>query len=136
MANKQDFLRKLHESFKAKYPLNEISNPQAIEEYEAYWKMDINADKVNVKLEKILVYIRGINGVTIVRSSDTTTMKNRRYSTVLHIKYTPEAFNVGVSLEEKYVYLEKEIRKFSSEGVSLTRLTPPPGEKVVKKGDL
>lgn len=136
MQNKEDFLRKVHSDFKKKYLLMEISNPKDVEEYEAFWKMDINADKVRVKLEKILIYVRGINGVTIVRSSDTTTMKNRKYSTVLHVKYTPEAFNVGVSLEEKYDYLEGEIRKFSSEGISLTRLTPPPGEKVVKKGKM
>jgi predicted flavoprotein YhiN len=133
MSNKQDFLRKLHENFKKEYPLNELLKPEAISEYEAFWKMDVNADKVNTKLEKILIYIRGINGVTIVRSSDTTVMKDRKYSTIIHVKYTPEAFNVGVSLQEKYDYLEQQIRSLS-EGISLTRLTPAPGQKVEKKG--
>ena len=133
MSNKQDFLKKLHENFKKEYPLNELLKPEAISEYEAFWKMDVNADKVNTKLEKILIYIRGINGVTIVRSSDTTVMKDRKYSTIIHVKYTPEAFNVGVSLQEKYDYLEQQIRSLS-EGISLTRLTPAPGQKVEKKG--
>ena len=133
MNNKQDFLRKLHENFKREYPLNELIKPEEISEYEAFWKMDVNADKVNTKLEKILIYIRGINGVTIVRSSDTTVMKDRKYSTIIHVKYTPEAFNVGVSLLEKYDYLEQQIRSLS-EGISLTRLTPAPGQKVEKKG--
>jgi len=133
MSNKQDFLRKLHENFKKEYPLNELLKPEAISEYEAFWKMNVNANKVNTKLEKILIYIRGINGVTIVRSSDTTVMKDRKYSTIIHVKYTPEAFNVGVSLQEKYDYLEQQIRSLS-EGISLTRLTPAPGQKVEKKG--
>ena len=123
----------IHEKWKKKFVLNEISSPKDIEEYECYFKLRINANKTDAKLEDILIYIRGINGVTIVRSSETTRRNELNiYSTKLYIKYTPQTFNSGVSLEDIYNFLEKEIRKFS-ESVSLTRLSAPPGELVSHK---
>lgn len=111
----------------------EAQSPKEVQEYECYFKVRINANKTKAKLEELLIYVRGINGVTIVRSSETTKRNEANmYSTKLYIKYTPQTFNSGVSLEDIYQFLEKEIRKFG-EAVSLTRLTPPPGELVTNK---
>jgi hypothetical protein len=132
--NKQDFLRNLHSKWKKQNVLLEQVSNSDIPEYECYFRLRINANKTQNTLEDILVYIRGINGVTIVRSGETTKRNEANiYSTRIHIKYTPETFNKGVSLENIYQFLEKEIRKFGP-AVSLTRLTPPPGELVVVKG--
>ena len=69
-----------------------------------------------------------------MRSSETTKRNEANiFSTKLHIKYTPETFNTGISLEQIYQFLEKEIRKFG-DSVSLTRLSPAPGQLVVAKG--
>ena len=112
--------------------LVEFSSPDSTEEYECHFKLKINANKTDAKLEDILIYIRGINGVTIVRSGETTKRNELNlYSTKILIKYTPQTFNRGIKLEEIYDFLEKEIRKFSSH-ISLTRLSPPPGELVSK----
>jgi hypothetical protein len=71
-----------------------------------------------------------------VRSGETTKRNEANmFSTRLYIKYTPETFNSGVSLEKIYQFLEKEIRKFG-DAISLIRLSPPPGELVVVKGKL
>lgn len=132
--NQQDFLRELHKKWKKQNVLLEVDRAGDIQEYECYFRLRINANQTEQTLEDILVYIRGINGVTIVRSGETTKRNEANvYSTRLYIKYTPQTFNKGVSLEKVYSFLEKEIRKFGS-AVSLTRLTPPPGELVVVKG--
>ena len=114
--------------------LLEINSPKEIQEYECNFRLSINANKTKATLEDILIYIRGINGVTIVRSGDTTKRSEANtYNTRLYIKYTPQTFNTGVSLDEAYLFLEKEIRKFG-ESVSLTRLTTPPGQLVSTQG--
>lgn len=114
--------------------LSEVTNPKDIQEYECNFRLTINANKTEATLEDILIFVRGINGVTIVRSGDTTKRSEANtYSTRLYIKYTPQTFNAGVSLEEVYLFLEKEIRRFG-EAVSLTRLSTPPGELVSTKG--
>lgn len=129
--NKEQFLKDLHLKWKKRRELLlELSNPDDVEEYECYFKMRIAGSKVEAKLEDILIYIRGINGVTIVRSGETTNRNDIGvYSTKLHIKYTPQTFNPGITLEDIYLFLEKEIRKFSS-SISLSRLGKPPGELV------
>lgn len=132
--NEQDFLRKLHSSWKEKNILSELYNPKDIQEYECYFRLRINANKTDATLDNVLVFIRGINGVTIVRSSETTKRNEANlYSTQLYIKYTPQTFDKGIGLQEIYTFLEKEIRKFG-EAVSLTRLSSPPGELVTVKG--
>lgn len=128
--NKIEKENSIHHKWKKRFILNEISSPEEIQEYECLFKMRINANKTNEKLENILVYIRGINGVTIVRSSETTKRNQLNiYSTKLYIKYTPQTFNQGVTLGDIYRFLEKEIRKFS-DSISLSRLSSPPGELV------
>jgi hypothetical protein len=132
--NVQDFLRNLHTKWKRENLLLEVDGNRDIQEYECYFRLRINANQTDKTLEDILVYVRGINGVTIVRSGETTKRNEANmYSTRLHIKYTPQTFNKSVSLDDIYQFLEKEIRKFSS-AISLTRLSPPPGELVVVKG--
>jgi len=131
--NTQDALRNMHRKWKRDYILKELVTGD-VKEYECYFKLRINANKTEKTLEDILVYIRGINGVTIVRSSETTKRNDANlYSTRLHMKYTPQTFNPGVTLENIYSFLEREIRKFG-QSISLTRLSPPPGELVVVKG--
>lgn len=129
--NKEQFLKDLHFAWKKKRQLLvELTNPKEIQEYECYFRLRIAGSKLQSKLEDILIYIRGINGVTIVRSGETTNRNDAGvYSTKLYIKYTPQTFNSGVSLDDIYSFLEKEIRKFSS-AVSLTRLGLPPGNLV------
>lgn len=130
--NKEDRLKNIHLNWKRTNLLVEAVGD--VNEYECYFRLRINANKTDKTLEDILVYIRAINGVTIVRSGETTKRNEANmYSTRLYIKYTPETFNSGISLEQIYQFLEKEIRKFG-EAVSLTRLSPPPGELVVVKG--
>ena len=131
--NLQDFLRNLHTKWK-KDVILEGDRFNDIQEYECYFRLKINANQTEKTLEDILVYVRGINGVTIVRSGETTKRNEANvYSTRLYIKYTPQTFNKDISLEKAYNFLEQEIRKFGS-AVSLTRLTPPPGELVTVKG--
>lgn len=111
----------------------EIVNPKKIEEYECLFKMRINSNKTDSSLEDILIFIRGINGVTIVRSSETTKQNELGiYSTRLMIKYTPQTFNRGVTLDQIYLFLEKEMRKFG-ESISISRLSTPPGKLVIRK---
>jgi hypothetical protein len=113
--------------------IKEITNPKKIEEYECFFRLRISSRKTESSLEDILVFIRGINGVTIVRSNETTKQNELGiYSTRVHIKYTPQTFNKGVTLEQIYHFLEKEIRKFG-EAISLSRLSPPPGKLVLRK---
>lgn len=125
----EDFYRKLHSDFKKDYVLREIYNPKEVQEYECYFKLTVNSGKTEAGLEEVLIFIRGINGVTIVSTSDTTKRQGGIYSTKLHIKYTPQTFNRGTKLEQVYLFLEKEIRKFGP-AVSLNRLSPPPGKLV------
>ena len=133
--NTKDLLNKMHLTWKKQTSfLSEVANPKDIQEYECNFRLTINANKTEATLEDILIFVRGINGVTIVRSGDTTKRSEANtYSTRLYIKYTPQTFNAGVSLEEVYLFLEKEIRRFG-EAVSLTRLSTPPGELVSTKG--
>lgn len=131
--NRIERQNKIHHDWKKKFILNEETSPKEVQEYECFFKLRINANKTNAKLEDLLIYIRGINGVTIVRSGDTTKRNEANiYGTRVHIKYTPQTFNKGVRLEDIYQFLEKEIRKFG-EAVSLSRLSPPPGELVTNK---
>jgi hypothetical protein len=129
--SKEDFYRSLHSSFKKKFIISEIISPKEINEFQCFFKLKINSTKTDSTLEDVLVFIRGINGVTIVRSSETTKRVGDVYQTKLNIKYTPQTFNAGVSLEQVYLFLEKEIRKFGP-SLSLSRLSPPPGELVTK----
>lgn len=132
--NTIDKLNEIHSKWKEKFILNELDSKHDVKEYECYFRLKINANKTNQTLEEILTYIRGINGVTIARSGETTKRNEQNvYSTKLYIKYTPQTFNPGVGLEQIYNFLEQEIRKFGP-AVSLTRLTPPPGELIVVKG--
>lgn len=129
----EDKLKKIHSDFKKNFILNEIYNPKDIQEFQCYWRLKIDADKTEALMEDILIFIRGINGVTIVRTSDTTRRnENNVFSTKLYVKYTPQTFNSGIRLEEVYNFLEKEIRNFGP-AVSLTRISPPPGELVTGK---
>lgn len=131
--NKEDRLKKIHSDFKKNFILNELYNPKQVQEYQCFWRLKIDADKTEALMEEILVFIRGINGVTIVRTSDTTRRnENNIFSTKLSVKYTPQTFNSGIKLEEVYNFLEKEIRNFGP-SVSLTRISPPPGEMVSGK---
>lgn len=132
--NTKVLLNKIHTEWKQKNNfLLEVTNPKNIQEYECNFRLTINANKTDLTLEDILIFIRGINGVTIVRSGDTTKRTEANtYSTRLYIKYTPQTFNVGVSLDEAYLFLEKEIRRFG-QSISLTRLSTPPGELVRTK---
>lgn len=131
--NQEELLKEMHLEWKKQNSLFE-AEAREIQEYECYFRLKINANQTEKTLEDILVYVRGINGVTIVRSGETTKRNEANiYSTRLYIKYTPQTFNIDVSLEQIYEFLEKEIRKFSS-AVSLTRLTQPPGELVKVKG--
>lgn len=129
----QDFYRNIHKKFKDKFILAEMVGPKEVQEFQCFFKLKVNASKTDSTLEEVLVFIRGINGVTIVRSSETTKRVGDVYSTKLNIKYTPQTFNRGISLERVYLFLENEIRKFGP-AVSLSRLSPPPGE-LVSKGD-
>jgi hypothetical protein len=131
--SKEDFYRNLHSSFKKDFILSEILAPKEISEFQCFFKLKINASKTDATLEEVLVFIRGINGVTIVRSSETTKRVGDTYQTKLNVKYTPQTFNAGVSIEEAYLFLEREIRKFGP-AISLSRLSPPPGE-LVRKGN-
>lgn len=120
-------IKNIHISWKKAILRESISQ---VQEYECYFRLRINANRTDKTLEDILIYIRGINGVTIVRSGETTKRNDlNMYSTKLYIKYTPSTFNQGTSLEDIYNFLEKEIRKFGL-SVSLTRLSTPPGEMV------
>lgn len=124
----------MHSDFKNKFVLREFYAPKEVEEYQCYFRMRINSSRTEAKLEDILVFIRGINGVTIVRSTETTKRNESGvYSTKLQIKYTPQTFNKGIQLEQVYKFLESEIRKFGP-AVSLSRASPPPGE-LVSQGD-
>lgn len=128
--NNEDFFRDLHKKFKKDYVLREFVNPKEVDEYQCYFKLIVDSNKTEAGLEDILIFIRGINGVTIVRTAETTKRNEAgRYSTRLQVKYTPQTFNRGVSLEQVYKFLESEIRKFGP-SVSLSRLTPPPGKLV------
>lgn len=133
--NKEDNFKEIQKTWKIENTyLKEVYSPKEILEYECYFRLRINADKTQSTLEDVLIYVRGINGVTIVRSGETTKRNEaNQYSTRLYVKYTPQTFNKDVSLEQAYLFLEKEIRNFGA-AVSLTRLTPPPGELVTGKG--
>lgn len=131
--NQEELLKEMHLKWKKENLLFE-EEAREIQEYECYFRLKINANQTEKTLEDILVYVRGINGVTIVRSGETTKRNEANiYSTRLYIKYTPQTFNKDISLNQIYEFLEKEIRKFS-QAVSLTRLTQPPGELVSVKG--
>lgn len=130
---RSDKLNKIHRDFKQNFVLSEVYNPKEIQEFQCFWRLRIDADKTEALLEEILIFIRGINGVTIVRTSDTTRRnENNIFSTKILVKYTPQTFNRGVSLEQVYNFLEKEIRTFGP-AVSITRISPPPGELISKK---
>lgn len=127
-------LDKIHKEFKENFVVNEFYNPKEVKEFECFFRVRINANKTEARLEDVIVYTRGINGVTIVRSGETTKRNEANiYSTRIHVKYTPQTFNRGATLEQIYQFLEKEIRNFGP-AVSLSRISPPPGELVVKKG--
>jgi len=125
----QDFYRKLHSNFKNKYILREFYNPKEVQEYECFFKLTVNSKKTDSGLDDILIFIRGINGVTIVKTEETSERQNGIYATKLYIKYTPQTFNRGIRLENVYQFLEKEIRKFGP-SISLNRISAPPGQLV------
>lgn len=124
-------LNKIHLDFKTRL-LKEFLNETEVREYECYFRLRIDGSRIDSNLEHILIYIRGINGVTIVRTSDTTKRNSQGvYGTKVHIKYTPQTFNRNITLEDIYLFLEKEIRKFDP-SISLTRISPPPGQLVTQ----
>mgnify|MGYP000548114178 CR=1 FL=1 len=131
--NYQDFMRQLHSKFKKKYSLKEYRKKSVTQEYQVYLEVHINADKTEgATLEDIISKIRGINGVTVVRTSDTSKMVDRRYDSVIYIKYNPVSFDKGVPLTKQYEYIRGQIEKIP--GVQIGNKTPPPGE-LVQKGN-
>ena len=89
--NNEDFFRDLHKKFKKDYVLKEFVNPKEVDEYQCYFKLIIDSNRTEAGLEDILVFIRGINGVTIVRTGETTKRNEAgKYSTRLQVKYTPQ----------------------------------------------
>lgn len=141
--NRFEFFANIHKTFKKKYIdnsylnqfLGEMYAPKSVREFECYFRLRISG-REDKTLEEMLIFIRGINGVTIVRSSDTTKQNEQgNYSTVLYIKYTPETFSSGVTLEDAYRHIEQKVRELGDK-ISLTRLSAPPGELVVKKGPM
>ena len=129
--NINEFYRKLHSDFKNKYLLNEYRKKSITQEYQLYLEVHINADKTEgATLEDIISKIRGINGVTIVRTSDTTKMVDRKYDSVIYIKYNPVSFDKGVPLTKQYEYIRKQVENIP--GVSIGNKTPAPGELVQK----
>lgn len=126
-----DFYRKIHSSFKDKYILSEYRKKSITQEYQLYLEVHINADKTGgATLEDIVSKIRGINGVTIVRTSDTTKMVDRKYDSIIYVKYNPISFDKGVPLMKQYEYIRKQIENIP--GVSIGNKTPAPGELVQK----
>lgn len=131
--SKQDFYRSLHSAFKEKYILSEYRKKSITDEYELYLEVGVNADKTDgATLEDIISKIRAINGVTVVRTSDTSKMQNKKYDTIIYFKYNPDAFNAGVSLYQQHEYIRQQIKKIP--GITINRETPAPG-KLVRKGD-
>jgi cell division protein FtsX len=131
--SKQDFYRNLHSTFKEKYILSEYRKKSITDEYELYLEVGVNADKTDgATLEDIISKIRAINGVTVVRTSDTSKMQNKKYDTIIYFKYNPDAFNAGVSLYQQHEYIKQQIKKIP--GITINRETPAPG-KLVRKGD-
>lgn len=131
--NINEFYRKLHSDFKDKYLLSEYRKKSITQEYQLYLEVHINADKTEgATLEDIISKIRGINGVTIVRTSDTTKMVDRKYDSIIYIKYNPISFDKGVPLTKQYEYIRKQVENIP--GVSIGNKTPAPGE-LVQKGN-
>ena len=131
--NINEFYRKLHSDFKEKYLLSEYRKKSITQEYQLYLEVHINADKTEgATLEDIISKIRGINGVTIVRTSDTTKMVDRKYDSIIYIKYNPISFDKGVPLTKQYEYIRKQVENIP--GVSIGNKTPAPGE-LVQKGN-
>ena len=131
--NINEFYRKLHSDFKEKYLLSEYRKKSITQEYQLYLEVHINADKTEgATLEDIISKIRGINGVTIVRTSDTTKMVDRKYDSIIYIKYNPVSFDKGVPLTKQYEYIRKQVENIP--GVSIGNKTPAPGE-LVQKGN-
>lgn len=129
--NINDFYRQLHSNFKEKYILNEYRKKSITKEYEIYLEVHINADTANgATLEDIVSKIRGINGVTIVRTSDTTKMVDRKYDSIIYIKYNPVSFDKGVPLSKQYEYIKTQIEMIP--GVAIGNKTPAPGNLVQK----
>ena len=55
--NKIEKQNSIHHKWKKQFVLNEVANPKDVNEYECYFKLRINANKTDAKLEEILVYI-------------------------------------------------------------------------------
>lgn len=130
--NSIDFYRKMHSSFKERYILNEYRKKSITQEYELYLEAHIDANKTEgATLEDIVSKVRGINGVTIVRTSDTTKMVDRKYDSIIYIKYNPISFDKGVPLSKQYDYICLQIERIP--GVSIGNKTQSPGELVKKE---
>jgi hypothetical protein len=128
--SKEQQLKDMHQNFKRNFPLNEYSAPKEVDEWESNFRIQINSNKTDLTLEDMLIYFRGIVGVTIVRSSRTTNRNSAGlFSSDIYIKYIPQAFNRGVGMDEMFDFIKKEMRKL--EGVSLIPLTKSPGTPVV-----
>ncbi len=127
----QDYMRKLHLNFKTKFVLNEYRKKSVTQEYQVYLEVHINSEKTQgATLEDIISKIRGINGVTVVRTSDTTKMVDRKYDSIIYIKYNPVSFDKGVPLTKQYEYIRTQIEQIP--GVQIGNKTPAPGELVQK----
>lgn len=131
--NREDFYRKLHNNFKEKHILAEYRKKSITKEYQLYLEIHVDSNKSEgATLEDIVSKIRGINGVTIVRTSNTTKMVDKKYDSIVYIKYNPVSFDKGVPLTKQYEYIQKQVEAIP--GVSLGNKTPSPGE-LVKKGN-
>jgi cell division protein FtsX len=129
----QDFYRNLHSIFKEKYVLSEYRKKSITQEYQLYFEIHVDSNKTGgATLEDIISKIRGINGVTIVRTSDTTKMIDKKYDSVIYIKYNPISFDKGVPLTKQYEYIRTQVERIP--GVRIGNKTPAPGE-LVQKGD-
>lgn len=131
--NYQDFMRELHSKFKEKFILSEYRRKSITDEYEVYMQVGINNDKTGgATLEDIVSRIRAVTGVTVVRTSKKSDLKDKKYDSVIYFKYNPDAFNPGVTLHQQHEYIKGEIQKIA--GVTIERETPAPG-KLVRKGE-
>ena len=96
-----------------------------------YVEIHVDSNKTGgATLEDIISKIRGINGVTIVRTSDTTKMVDKKYDSIIYIKYNPISFDKGVPLTKQYEYIKNQVERIP--GVKIGNKTPSPGELVQK----
>jgi len=134
---KEEQLKNIHSKFKKNFLMKEYSSPSEVEEWEIYFRLSVDSQKLKkmsgaekITLEDILVYFRGINSVTIVRSSETERREGSSvFTTKVYLKYTPQSFNRDVGMTDMFEYIKKEMGRFGG-AVSVSALTKPPGNPV------